>query len=485
MAFFQALFSNKLLKGAALLSCGQATLFLSNFLRNIIIARHITTEQFGIAVTFSLALAAVESGGNLALSTLLVQDKDGDSPQMLGAVHFTLFIKGIIVGLLLYGLSEPIAVLFGHPEITWAFELLAIVPVIKGMANLELVVRQRKFDFLASSFAEALPQLISVLVGYIAVLILDDYRAMLVVVIFAVSLNVLFTHLLARRPYRWHISKALIEKNINFGWPMLFNGIFVFFLFQGDRLLIGTLYDMTTLGWYSAAFSICVTPVLLFGKVIGPLMMPLLSRSRSDQEEYIGHSRLLLNLCFAFSLFLVCFYVIGGEALLLLCFGEKYSAGAHLTAWLGIMCAMRALRMAPSVILTSLALTKYTLYSNIIRAIGLPLAFIAALVGKDLIWFAYCGILGEALALFGAMLLVPEHAGRYKLLNATLMRAGPMCLVIAFLMIFGDSIIDPSTNPGWNALLSGISIAVIAGATFLLPSYGTIFRLGRSSALRE
>jgi O-antigen/teichoic acid export membrane protein len=61
-----------LLKALSILAGGRASIAALNFARNILLARLVTVEDYGIASTFIVAIALVELFGDLALDRLVV-----------------------------------------------------------------------------------------------------------------------------------------------------------------------------------------------------------------------------------------------------------------------------------------------------------------------------------------------------------------------------------------------------------------------------
>ena len=78
---------HRYLKSGLLLSGGSIASSMCSFGRNIIIARLISVENFGIAATLALTMSLVEMASNLSLDRLIVQDPEGDSPRLQATAH--------------------------------------------------------------------------------------------------------------------------------------------------------------------------------------------------------------------------------------------------------------------------------------------------------------------------------------------------------------------------------------------------------------
>ena len=116
-------------------------------LRNIVVARLISVEDFGIAATFGIAFALIETMSNVSLNRLIVQAKDGNEVGLQSALHSMQVARGFFGSILLLAIAVPYAWLMGVPDIVWGFQLLAITPIFRGFMNLDVFRMQRFMRF--------------------------------------------------------------------------------------------------------------------------------------------------------------------------------------------------------------------------------------------------------------------------------------------------------------------------------------------------
>ncbi|WP_295799677.1 oligosaccharide flippase family protein [uncultured Microbulbifer sp.] len=450
----------RIVKGASVLSVSQAVVLSSSLLRNIIIARHIDSENFGIATTFALTISLVEMTSNLALDRVLVQDDEGDSDAMLASAHLLQFIKGLILAGILVLIAAPVAQLFGLPHLIGAFQVIALVPALHGLLHFDLVVRQRKLDFLPTALFDTIPEVLTLATACVATLLFDDYRVMLVVIILQAVLYVGASHLLARRPYRWTFNARLARKKLRFGWPLLINGFLMFGIFQGDRVVVGSQFDMQTLGWYSVAFSLCMLPTMLFAKLSAYLLMPVLARNRDNARLYARCCNLALSACICFGLIMVVGFATAGPALIQLSFGAEYIQASSVIVILGIMQALRVIRIAPSIIANSQGHTENAMISNIFRSFALPAALYLAMTGHSVQAVAATGIAGEIVALAVSVYLAPLAQGKRTFVFRLILLATAATAAATAVILYGSNYPEATDIAGQILqLLYGVAIA--------------------------
>lgn len=395
------------LKSGGILIAGNGISALSSFLRNIIIARIISVEDFGIAALFALTMSAVEVAGNMSVDKIIIQDKNGDNENFQASGHAFMVLRGVISGLILFFTAEYIARFFNLPNVTWAFQVLAIISVIKGFLHLDMARFQRDMNFLPIVMIETLPQIIILLLSIPLALWLNSYAAVVWLLLIQAILFVLLSHVLAKRKYSIRWNRIDIARIYKFGWPLLINGVLMLAILQGDKAIVGKAYSMEVLGWYSAAFIITISPALIITKVIYSVVLPWLSKATEDVLLFADKSLLAINYCLISGLILSIFFSIFGAELITLLFGEEYTDGKKVIALFAFMQFIRIAKAGPMIVAMSIGDTKNPMISNLIRGLAFIVAVLFAWQGSNVVSIVVIGLFGEIAAFFISMSLLP------------------------------------------------------------------------------
>lgn len=401
----------KIAKNAAFLISGNATSAALLFIRNILIARFISPEDFGIAATFALTFSLTETMINASLDRFIVQDKEGDSVRFQGTLQSLQVIRGVLGALILVAISVPYSAFLNVPDLAWAYQIMALVPLLRGFANLDIFRKQRTMNF--SDYALVLS--LSALVGTVAaaglLFVFDDYRVMLWSIIIHQACYLLLTYYIAERPYRLYLEKSVVERGLQFGMPLLANNILVFFIFQGDRLIIGNQLGPEALGLYSVAFILTSTPITLILGTYQNLALPGLAELQNNSTAFqkmavlVSEGAFMLGACIAVGVLLL------GPFVLILFFGKNYAPSLEFLALLGLVQAIRMYRTGFSCILLSKAETRSILLSNMVQVSAIPFAYIALTWGFGIKAVLYCSIIAECAAFLLSAFLVQRKAG--------------------------------------------------------------------------
>lgn len=456
------------LKGGLLLSGGSILSAACSFARNIVIARLISVEDFGIAATFAMTMSLIEMASNMALDRLLVQAPDGDSPRMLSTAHAFQFFRGVLSAVALFFLAGPVAKLFDIPDAIWAFQLIALVPLIRSFMHLDVACQQREMRFAASAWLDTVPQVVTTLAAAPLAIWLRDYRVMVFIVIGQVVMMTLVSHLVAERPYRWAWDRAIIRRMLRFGWPLLINGVLMFAILQGDKAIIGTAFTMKELGWYAVAFSLPLVPSTVVLKVLYSFLMPLLAAAQVDDACFQQRSILCSQICMLLGTFIGVSFLFAGPGLLLLIYGDRYAAGVDVIGILGIMQGLRISKAGPAIVAMAKAETTNPLIANTVRCIGLVMALIFAIFGYSIVAIACCGLIGEFCGALTAVFLLRLRLGLN--ISALVRSFGITSFAMAGALMLVPRFFNAS-QPWTEVLIGGLlTFAVVGLVAALLPN---------------
>lgn len=446
---------------AAYLTAGQVAGQGLSFARNMLLARYLTKADFGLAAAFALTIGLMELTGRLALGTQVVQAKDGNTEEFQRNSHAFQLAAGLSSAALVWTSSGLMANLLNVPGQSWAFALLALVPLLMGLEHLDTHRYKREMRFGPGVLCELIPQVIVTLAIWPLLLWLKDYRVILWTMIGKAALQLVLTHALAERKYGIAFDRAIAIRIVAFSIPMLINGLFLFASQQTDQLIIGSQYSVAELARYAVPASILMVPWILFARVVGPLMISLLAGVQEKRELFVAKFQSCLEISSVATVLATLPLIVSGEQLAVLLFGRKYAGCGALMALLAIASAFRYLRTAPTAAAMALGDTRNLMWSNIFRAISLPLALGAAIAGLRIEWIAGAAIAGELAALSTSFILVgSRHALPVRLFaRALVFTFGSVAAFIA-LFVLGAGHLSMFAGLGGSAVLTTVALGI-------------------------
>ncbi|ODP36465.1 oligosaccharide flippase family protein [Sphingomonas turrisvirgatae] len=447
----------RVLRSGMLVLAANLTEVLSALVRNLILARLLTVEQFGIAATFAILMTLVETFQNAGLNRMIVQDPEAMQPHFMASLHGTQLVIGVAAGVLMAILAWPFAWAMDTPTLVVAYLTMAVIPLCTGFTHLETFRAQREGRFAPQALRSFISQPIGVLAVWPGFWWFGDYRAALVA-IFAQQLSaIVLTHVAVRERFALAYDRDIWRRAFAFAWPLTLNGFLMFWVVNGDRMVVSNRFGAATLAWLSVALMLTMMPANLVARTVQTLALPALARNQHDGRQFAKLYNMTTTSLALVGVSMTLGLVLLGKYVLLILFGERYLPAQALLGLVACMNGVRLIRAAPVIAAMARGETRNPLYANIIRACAIPLAFAAAWQTGDLTLMLGVGIGGEVVAAIASGVLAWRHVrvpGRQYLICTAL----ALCAMVGALAI-------PSL--GWWAGMptaTGMAGLVIIGA---------------------
>jgi O-antigen/teichoic acid export membrane protein len=373
----------------------QLAIQVFGFATSIVIARLLSPRQVGLAaeaaVFGSLALVVADFG----IAAAIVQ-----RPELSEEDKSTAFWTSVLLGAGLtalgVGLSWPIALLYGQPRVqplfaVLSFSFLLTAPgIVQGaLLTRELRFRQLEVRTIIATAAGCATSIIVAALGFGPWAIVAQWLA-----VPAVSTMLLWRSS-SWRP-RWSFSQASLRAMAGFASHTFGARSLNWGVLNMDNLLVGRFLGAASLGAYSLACSVALSPLNRVAVPITQVFFPAFSRMQSPQEIGMAWLRALRMVALVAVPAMLGVIVVSRELVQAL-FGTRWLAAApalQLLAPIGLMQALTALN---SGILQSMGRSRTLFRSTMLVSVVSIVGFAAGLP-----W----GIKGVAGAYLGASCLV-------------------------------------------------------------------------------
>lgn len=424
-----------MLKSIAILAGGRTTISAITFARNILLARLVSVEDYGIASTFIIAIAFIELLADLGMERMIVQDKQGGSRKFVGTIQTIMVARGFLLAGLMYVVAAPIAAVFNHPELTWAYQLFGLAPLLHGLNNLNIMRMQRQMSFGPQVKAEFAGAVVSLGLLWPLAVWLGDYKVMLIALLAEHLVRCIATQVIADRRFSIAWNKADFIRALKFGVPLLLSGMLAFAALQGDRVIVGNQFTARDLGLFSAAATLAMTPCLITAKIAQSFFLPLLARVQDDQAKFDRQAALTLQTMLLIGAGAAIAFSLLGPAIFNVAFGEKMLEGTAYVVPLGIAFSMLLVRSGSMLpIALARGFTSNPLLGNLVRLVSLPIAFVVAINGGSILDLVLVTIAAEiaSLALTATLLKVKVSVDAPRRLLPTYILGLLLVIVLAY-----------------------------------------------------
>lgn len=361
-----------MLSSGLLLLLGNLAIGLIMVGRNVLIANFVSVEHYGIAMTFAITVSLIEMATNLMADTYVVKAENGDEDRTTRLLHSVTILRGVLNAVLLFLAGPYIAQIFQVPNLAWAYQTMAIIPLIRGFTHIDIFRVQRHGKFRPKVLVEIGAFVSSLIAAWICVVLWGDFRAMLATLIVQWSVFTLLSHIVADRKYKIGWDNTVFSDFFIFGWPLMLNAMLAYAIQNGDRVIVGNQLGPEVLGWFSAAFMLAQTPSMLLMSARRTLFMPMISRTGPEQGK--AH-RVAIEVAYFMGLAFAVGTTIAGPLLLTALYGERYVQAVPVMLWLGLIFGIRIARGGLTTAAIAQGETKKVLIASLVRVLALPIAY--------------------------------------------------------------------------------------------------------------
>lgn len=385
----------KVFRGFAWDFSGRAAQQLVTFALGIILARLLGPKDFGLVAMAAVFISYTNIFTDLGLTSALIQRKAAESIHFSSFFFLNLSISSLFLAAMFFA-APLIASFYGVPALTPIARVLGLNFVLTSFTSVQQVYLQKSLDFRALRTASFISAVTSGGLG-IAMAYLG-YGVWSLVAQSVVSS--LLSSILLWRASVWRpslaFSLAALRDLWSYGFNMFLAGMLETFAQRVDVLVIGKMFDATSLGFYSKAKSINRFITQYSSQSVGAVAFPALAEIQDDEPRLRRATLRMIDVVTFVSLAIAGVLYVAARPLIILLLTEKW-AGAiplfELLCWSGMFYPINAAQLSilraqgNSALFLRLAMVKKTFYFTII-AIGFSIGmrgFLIALIVQSVI----------------------------------------------------------------------------------------------------
>src|SRR5688572_30776753 len=230
----------------------------------IAVARLLTPDEYGLAMLALVFVSLVLVFSDLALGAAIIQRKVLTADDTSTAFWITIG-SGAVFSLLGFGLSWPVASLYGHPEVQPLLAALSASFILTalGATQQALLLRDMAFRKLESL------TVVGILAGSIAAVALAVMDAGAWAIIAQQLVIAVVTSALMWRAPRWRPSLRFSRQSMrelgSFSAYLVGHRLLFYLHQNADRFIIGKFIGTAALGAYAVAYNVMLSPASRIG----------------------------------------------------------------------------------------------------------------------------------------------------------------------------------------------------------------------------
>lgn len=398
----------KLTKGTGLVFIGQIVTLFCSFIGVALIARHWTESEIGV---YTLAFTVIDilmvittlglaQGIVRSIAHSFGKNEIKKIPDFIATSIFYTFITGVILGLLLFFLSDEIAQnIFHEPSIILPLKIFAILIPLSPLINV-IVCIFRGFDQIKPTVYFTYifrSMLFPIFVGIIIIFNLSFINIFYAQVISTIITLVFCIIYFVRKMSSWlsftrrSITSPFSKELIIFSLPLVGTAVLGFIFSTTDKLMLGGFKGAADVGLYSVAISLAPFisfPLGILVIVFVPIFSGLYAKGLLEEMRR-NYSILTKWICSASLPIFITLFLFPGPALNVL-FGSEYVPAALTLRILALAYITNNFTGPCNATLLALGKTRFILIVTLVCAI-LNIIF-------NILLIPHYGLIGAAIA---------------------------------------------------------------------------------------
>ena len=377
-----------------------------------ILARRIPPSIYGLVGMAVLVTTLLETIRDVGTGTALIRERE--LPDDLASTGFWLNCgTGIVVTMLVIGLSWPAARFFRQPEVATILKLLSISFFFGALGVVPTAVLTRAMDFRKVAVAQTSGAICGTASAVAIALAGGQVSALVAAALVMSFTTTAVVWLLSPLRVKAVFNLADARRILSFGLHLTGSHVMNYFSRNADNVLVGRYLGSGPLGFYQMGYMLMQLPLYNFTNMLAQVTYPALSRFHEDhgrfRAAYLRTSRLISLLTFPLMLGLG----VTAQPFVRVFLGPKWMPVATLLMVFGPLGALQSLCGTLNLVFNTQGRTDLLFRWQIFASICYVCSFVVGLR-----W----GIMGVAISysIVWTLLMVPMFAIPFRLIGLSL-----------------------------------------------------------------
>jgi O-antigen/teichoic acid export membrane protein len=315
---------SKVARGGFWLGAASSTEQILRLIRNMILARLLAPEAFGLMGIAMSINAAFESFTQLGISQAIIQNQRGKEQSYLNGAWWLSCGRAFVIYGIVWVSSPWISDFYDSHELLPLMRVVFLSVLFNGMTSARAYVAIKEMKFKKWVIVLHGGAICGILSAILLVLFIPNVWALVLGYTIEAAACCILSFIICPFIPKLAFDRENIRALLKFSRGMFGLPILVFLYMNADIFVIGKILTLADLGLYSMAAGIAWMPFNFITSLIGQVMLPAFSEKQKDGEwinKWTLNITALITFIFSPLLFIVILY---GKEILTLIYGINY-----------------------------------------------------------------------------------------------------------------------------------------------------------------
>ncbi len=350
---------------------------------SLVLTRLLLPSAFGEMMLVTTLIVGITMLSDIGLAPSVIQSKRGDEPAFLNTAWTLQALRGAGLWVCSLLLAWPAVRFYHDPKMLIVLPVLALSSLISGFNASGYMTLSRHMGMRRLFAIDFGTQAFTLLVTIGWALWHASVWALVVGNLAASAFRLALTHhpkVIPSIRNRFSWEREALHEIVHFGKWIALGTAFFFFASQADRLVLGKLVSLTTLGLYGIAFQISDVPRSIISALSTKVGYPYVSKISSlPREEFRAQFLRYRKYILLIGAVLLSVMAVWGDLLVTAFYSAQYAGAAWMVGWLALGLWHTLMYQTTGPVLFALGKSKYNAIGNAAYAVamlvGIPLAY--------------------------------------------------------------------------------------------------------------
>lgn len=256
---------------------------------NMVLARLLAPEAFGIVATITMVISFAEIFTDAGFQKYIIQHEFKDKDELnksTNVAFWTNLMFSFLICAIIFIFRDPIACLVGSPNLGDSISIASILILIAAFSSIQMARYKRSFDFKTLFYARIGMAVIPLFITVPLAFVLRNYWALLIGNFVAQLYNAIILTVKSEWKPTFYFNFSLLKEMFAFSAWTLLESISIWLTNYIGVFIVGSYLSEYYLGIYKTSMATVNSYMAIITGAITPVLFSALSRYQNDDKQF-------------------------------------------------------------------------------------------------------------------------------------------------------------------------------------------------------
>ncbi len=317
---------SRFIKSSGILAVASGLENIGRLARNMIIARILAPEEFGIMAIILAVTWSLKAFSQVGIPQCIVQSKSGNRQEFLNSAWWLNSGLGFFIAITGLIGAPVVAEFYGRSELTNMLRIASLTILMDSMMSPRTYILEKEFEYSKWAVIMQGAGFVNVITALILAFYLKSVWALVIALFCEAMFRLIFSFILCPFQPVFKIEKESKREIFKFAMGIMGLPILLMIFAHADVFFLGKLLPMAEVGKYSLALVLSKMVHMIYSTTVGRLMIPLFSHIQDDLIRFKKNFLKITGMICLYGIPFISFLGVYSKPILVIVYGAVYAS---------------------------------------------------------------------------------------------------------------------------------------------------------------